>query len=523
MITQTIKRFTGDESGLLSVANAVMMLFFTAVLVCLYNACCSMYDRTESQQRADAIAQSVGNWKARNMNAVTAHHHLMGELLSIVIIHHAVGGEELDSGGIGDTEDADRMLQAAYMGARASDKGTPAYHDIKSKVHAGAALLDGHLKLKELLTQVYVAKTFAIALKAFPPTRPAGEALETAAHLLELEIHREWKVLDQLYRIAKSLSPIKQQILNQYLPDAKKQLDRIIADYPRSQAELVEDLSDRFGVKATVLQSDQRLPVIEDPLARLRQPPVGYVRPIDCDCPTDPADNMRHQIAKVSQLSRATFPWVNYHRKPVVNKLKALAPLSEIGDAYFDHAAGFSKTFADELQDDGELALYTLDDYSGPDKAMEPWTKADGSGCADKSFGVSVLVGSETRTPVGEFFFPATEGDYTYRLATAMVWNRNKPTEPEHRIDLFCKRIVPTTQAKTGWDLLAWKEDANVSELVGIGIPDVFPAIELQWTSNLSPTTAARVKQWRVQPRPDWADRLPEVLPVRINRQFIAL
>lgn len=523
MIVSTIKRFIRDDRGLLSVANAVMMLFFTAVLVCLYNACCSMYDRTESQQRADAIAQSVGNWKARNLNGVTAHQHLMGELFSFAIIHHAVGGEELDSGGIGDTENADRKLLAAYMGARASDKGTPAYNDVKSRVYAGAALLDGHLKLKELLSQVYVAKTIAIALKSFPPTRPAGEALETAAHLLELQIHREWRVLDQFFRIAKSLSPLKQQILNRYLPDAKRKLDAIVADYPRSQTELVQDLGERFGVRAHVLKNDQRLPIVEDPWAKLQQPPSNYTAPTDCDCPSVPADNMRHQIAKITQLARATFPWVNYHRQPIIDSLKNLSPLSEIGDAYFDHAAGFSKRLADEWQRDGQLALYTLDDYQGPDKAMEPWTKDDGSGYADRTFGVSVLVGTRTRRPVGEFFFPATEGDYTFRLATAMTWNRHEPTKPSHRIDLNCKRIVPSVQAKTGWDLLAWKDDADVSELVGIGIPDVFPAIELQWTSNLSPTTAARIKQWRKQPLPDWAGRLPQVLPQQIDGEFIAL
>ncbi|WP_442508561.1 hypothetical protein SH528x_000084 [Novipirellula sp. SH528] len=167
--------------------------------------------------------------------------------------------------------------------------------------------------------------------------------------------------------------------------------------------------------------------------------------------------------------------------------------------------------------------LGVLDDYDGLDKAMEPWTKADDSGYADKAFGVSVLIGSDTRTPVGDFFFPATEGDYTYRLATAMVWNRDKPIKPVHPINLNCKRIVPSVQAKTGWDLLAWKGDADVSELVGIGIPDVFPAIELKWTSNLSPTTAARIKQWQKQPLPEWADRLPEVLPTQVDSDFIAL
>jgi len=228
-------------------------------------------------------------------------------------------------------------------------------------------------------------------------------------------------------------------------------------------------------------------------------------------------------MAKVSQLARASFPWVNYHRQPVVSRMKKLAPLSKIGDFYFDETAGFSKKFADELQQDGKLFLYVLDDYEGPDKAMEPWTLTGGSSWADKSFGISVVIGRKTRRPVGDFFFHATEGKYTYRLATSMVWNRLAPTKPSQRIDLTCKRIVPSVQAKTGWDLLNWKAGSNVSELVGFGIPHVFPAIELQWTSNLSPTSSARINQWRSQPLPPWATDLLKVLPSSLDPKFVTL
>lgn len=523
MLVKEMSRLIGDERGLLSLANATLALFLTGVVVCAFNVCAALHDRTDAQQKADAIAVSLGNWKARHLNAVTAHQHLVGQLLSLTIVHHAVGGEELDDGRAADTERADNALRAAYLGAMACERGTPAYSDVSSTVRAGAALLAGNLKLKRLLTQVYIAKALAIAMKAYPPTRAAGESLEIAAHAVELQIHREWKVLNRLAHLARSLSPLKQQLLSTDLPNARLQLDRIIEDYPRSQAELARYLSSRLQVEAHVLQSDQRLPVTLDPLARLTQPPPGWTRPVDCDCPSVPADNMRHQLAKVSQLSRATFPWVNYHRKPIVDALKSLAPLSEVGDAYFDFTCGFSKEFADQLQVDGGLALYVIDDYAGPDKALEPWTQADGSHHADRTFGISVVVGTQTRKPIGSFLFRPIDAPYSYRLATAMVWNRHGPKTPPQRIDLTCKRIVPSVQAQTGWDLLNWQEGIEVSELVGIGVPHTFPAIELQWTSNLTPTTAARVDQWQIQPLPDWASDLPNSLPEAIDPSLIAL
>jgi len=232
---------------------------------------------------------------------------------------------------------------------------------------------------------------------------------------------------------------------------------------------------------------------------------------------------MRHQLAKVTQLARSSFPWVNYHRKPIVDTMKKKAPLSKIGEFYFDYAAGFSKRFADEYQREEKFAMYVLDDYEGPDKAMEPWTKSEGSDAADRSFGISAVVGTKTRKPIGDFFFRSTQATHTYRVATAMVWNRQKPIEPDHRIDLTCKRIVPSVQAQTGWDLLSWKKDAEVSELVGIGIPHQFPAIEIQWTSSLSPTSAARIKQLQTQPLPNWADELPSVLPDQPPADFTTL
>lgn len=520
---EAIRALDADEDGLFAVSHLATTVFLTIALLCAMNVGVSLMDRSNQQRKTDAAAESLGNWKARNLNAVVAHQHLMGELLGMVIVHHAIGGDLLDQQYPADTRQADQKLRMAYIAARACRTGTPAYDDVSSEVLAEEALLKAHLELKELLTFVYYTKAVAMAMQAYPPTYSAGVALENAAHLLELAIHTEWHVLESIRKVALSLTPIKLAILNEMLPEARDQLDRMIATYPQSQQQLVEELEGRLNLRIHVLPSDRHLPLVEDPLARLHQPPSNWQRPTECDCPTEPADNMRHQLAKVSQLARAAFPWVNYHRWPLIDKMKPLTPLSNMADHYFDHTAGVSKHLADELQRDGQLALYVLQDYEGPDKAHEPWTKSSGSPAADQTFGLTVLTGVPTREPAGELLFRRPPTEMTYRISSAFTWNRQAPEEPECRIDLYCKRIVPSVQAKTGWDTLNWDYTAEVHELVGFGIPSVFPAISPGWTSRPSPTTAARYQQLRRQQLPDWAKALSSVLPPEVPPELIGL
>ncbi len=505
-----------DERGSFTTSQLATTLFLMIATVCAMNTFAEQRDRVQQQRKADAVAESLGNWKARNLNALVAHQHLMGELLGLVITHHAIGGELLDNQSAADTDNEDRALKLAYQAAQGCKTGTPAYSSVSRPVLADEALLKAHVKLKKLLAFVYGVKAVATAMQAYPPTAAAGAALEQAAHVLELAILAEWNSLESIRQAALALTPFKQAILKRTLPAAKKQLDKMVADYGITQQQLADELAMRMEIRIHILETDRRLPVVEDPLARLTQPPTNWKRPIDCDCPSPPTDNMRHQIAKVTQLSRATFPWVIYNRQPVMAAMTPLTPLTQLADLYFDHTNGVSKRLLDELQRDGQLALYTLDDYQGPDKAYEPWMNAEGASAADKTLGITVVIGSPTRKPIGDFFLPRNSIKFTFRYASAFVWSRHPPIQPAHRIDLYCKRIVPSMQAKTGWDTLNWAPNVVVSELVGIGRPHTFPAIEPAWTSRLNPTSPARLKELQQQQTPAWASELNSVLPDQV-------
>ena len=143
--------------------------------------------------------------------------------------------------------------------------------------------------------------------------------------------------------------------------------------------------------------------------------------------------------------------------------------LSGMGDHYFDETGGVAKRMAVELQSNRgpSLALYVLDDFRAPDKGYEKWMRPGGEGVADRSFGITVLVGNRARTPMGPLVLRRQPEPIAYRFSSAFVWNRFEPVKPKHRIDFFCKRIVPSVQAKTGWDTLNWSQDTRASELVG--------------------------------------------------------
>ena len=105
-----------DQSGLFAISHLATTMFLTATIICALNMGGAMVDRTRQQRKADAAAQTLGTWKARNMNAVVAHRRLIGELLSLAMIHHAIGGDDLNKNNrVSNTSNLDSQLKTAYF------------------------------------------------------------------------------------------------------------------------------------------------------------------------------------------------------------------------------------------------------------------------------------------------------------------------------------------------------------------------------------------------------------------------
>jgi hypothetical protein len=501
-----VRSLHADDRGSIAVGHVVWVMIAIAMASLFFNLGVSTKKKGDSQRPAMAISHSIGVWKARGMNVVASHQHLQGELAAMVVIHQAIGGDALDARRQGNTRYQDLALDAGYALARLVDAPTPYYPYVRRPVYAGATLLKAHRVNKLSLAGVYAAKFVAMI------TIGNTAALDA----VEMQLGREWEALQRLYQQARALTPMKQSIMRTILPNANRQLRRIVQDIPTLALRTANEIAQRYEVKLHIPREDLELPIEVDPYATLDRPPPGYIPPEDCNCPTEPADNPRYQMVKTSQLARATFPWVNYHRLAMVQRLLLRAPLSMASVYYYDEAAGESRVILDRLQKNHDVRLYVMPGKIAPDKGWEDWTFAQHSNLADQHLTAMVLTGQDLKDPMGSpYLFRKPQMGTWVRWDAVMLKNDNPQIRPSQRIDLLgCKRIVPSRQAIVGYDTLAWDQSASrVSELVGNGIPHVFPRVKNAW--NFTPSVVTDYQNHRMKhvQVPVWARDVQSVLP----------
>jgi hypothetical protein len=318
---------------------------------------------------------------------------------------------------------------------------------------------------------------------------------------------------------------VKITIRDIILPEAKKFTTTVVQTTPEMMRLAARQIGQLNGadVELFPLPGQLRLPIEMDPLALAQSLPaasrtVPEPRTNGCGCPTEKTAVGRDQIVKVTQLSRATFPWVNYHRQPILDAMNAVLQLSEAREIYFHWTNGYSKEILDEQQQgssldpDSHLGLYVLRESNGPDRGYEPWTIAEQSTMAEELFSFVAIARTLPPTVVGRPLFTQEHPDGMAAYAMVMLYNGNDQQRPEHRIDLTCKRILPIRQANVGMNTLNWKPGSRQSttgceprpadsgdgenrpfELLGIGLPAQYPAIRINWQSKLVPASASRL------------------------------
>lgn len=517
-----------DERGMLSMVNVVAVMLGVLLITFVINVGHVTYQKVEMQNSADAVAYTGAVWQARGMNAITATNHVIGEMMSLVIVHESIGGKLLDRDGpiaedqgslVSKTIDSGSDLQRIndlldIAAAASSSTGNDAYRIVRQEegIKAEATLLDAKVTLKRRLTQVYWTIVAAQIMQKFPPTAAAGQALEEAMRLLEQYIAVEYRILKVLHSAASGLVGMKEILRDRMMPAAKKYTDVVATTVPTIAQQAARKVAERNKTEGTLYPLVPELPVEIDPHAEaitLRQPTD---KPVSipgreagcCGCPTGRSVIDRDQIVKITQLARATFPWVVYHRQAVIDGLH-IVPLSKASDFYKDHTDGYSKHLCDEVQRTTtsqrsvKIQLYVIKDGSAPDKGFEAWT--DDPAKADRLFAV---VGLAYREPpkviTGGSIFRQQHTDGRLAYAQALLYNANAQVRPEHKIDLTCKRLVPNRQADVGWDTLNWKPGTRPTELVakwnnGGAPPSVFPEIEVNWQAKLVPGSASRLGQ----------------------------
>ena len=556
-----------DERGMLMITNLVAVMLCAMLMSLTLNVGVIVQRKVLLQNTADSVAYTGAVWQGRAMNALTTTNHVIGEMMGMVIVHHAVGGDELDESADDQASEENQQLELAYrmlMASGYSSSMTPAYDTVSAEVNAGAAVLISKATLKELLTQVYITKTAAWLMQqsGFPPVVAAGKALEAVMHVLELAILAEYEVLNVWEGAARMLVPVKLALRDVVLPETKRYADQIVQSAPDIIAAAASQIAEKNGMEGMLYPERPELPVEPDPFRDLTSlPPQEPLLPFpamppdvpngggvenlevtiggaayefndveerhydgaanamnaDCNCPSVATDNMRHQIVKTTQLARATFPWVNYHREPIIDILKPLTPLSDAAKHYKEHTEKFSKELCDTFQTDWhQLWLYTLKGSRPPDKGFEVWNFPQYSDVADELFTVVGMVHLKTPPVLGLSTFGQPHEDGMAAYAQAMTYNANEQEQPAHLIDMDCKRIVPIVQANTGWDTLNWapgSDEANSNcaagdhspqrsaeenrpfELIGARTNHHYPRVQVNWQAKLSPVTNTRHRQ----------------------------
>jgi hypothetical protein len=492
---RAIARLHRDERGLLSGVNLVTITMIMVLLVTIMNVGHVTHNKLGMQNAADAAALSAAVMNARLMNAVTATNHVIGEMVALVSIHEAVGGKELDA--IDSNEKAtaieDGELDDARRAANEMGASTLAYETVRQKggIFAGRTLLDCKKLLKKYLAWCYWQKALAKAMQrsCIHAVVVAGIALEVAMDAFELVIWNEYNILNIWHEIAKSLLPAKKIIRDELMPYAKGYTNAIVDNAPELARQTAEEIASLNGYEGTLFSLHPGLPLVIDPAAKAQT------------LPSNPGAT-RRQIVKISQLARAGFPWVNYHRKPILDITAILLPLCRASHYYFDHSTRATIRVCNVLQMYNDMGLYVLKGYEPPDKGYEKWQR--NSALVDKLFCPLGIVYDKPPTVYGQ---SPTHCDGMLAYAQAMIYNANEEQPHECRIDLGIKQITPHRQANCGWDTLNWMPrsgpaDNNVGtagdsaaavnspfEVVTLVIPSEFPQIQVNWQAKLTPAT----------------------------------
>lgn len=503
------------EDGMISIITLISVLFFLVLVGFLGNIGLVINQKIEVQNGADSIALAASQVQARAMNAVTASNHIMGELMALVIIHHAFGGDELDNGESKDSPDdasTSKEVELAYeiqsvIGAGAVppiSNASTIKSDVNETPKAGATLFDSVIRLRRVLAWSFYAYGFGGALQQLKPIPIVGQILFAAgviisgAAMVYIEkVYLERKILKGLEFLAKATSTAKQAIV---------QLVRGLYIYQVSVVTLAP---------AGVIQSTSE--VGEQSLVSGNTYP-GILPPAFLPVEAEPDDLPPNQ----TQLARATWPWVNRWRVPIQNLMWQWLRLARSANYYEYYSLNFTWEWVEGMKKDYGVNLHVMKGLYGEDgvngeKGSETWTRADGSKKADDLFCLIGLAHRDAPRLASSGIFKPQNTNGVVAYAQAMVYNGN----PQHGPG------GGGWQARIGWDTLNWTsvvpELPDAAEEVdpkayhglewyedGIPVPEK-PTMFLNWRTKLVPET--RLREAALVPGPS-AKVIYKMIPV---------
>ncbi len=486
MLARTRSRRRPGQVALITVfAVFTLVLLIAGVL----NVTRVTATKMEQQNAADAAAHAAGLELARGMNAVTALNHLITELNALDALAMSFGGIELEEKTpvFLPNRAFTALPQALVWNGGQRPRAMRAAVTFLSK--SGGAIGDSRKRLLRLLAWAYRVHAAGGVMATAPGLggfREQGLELVRAAVVMETSIEFEWRVLDQLERLAETkLIPLK-QLCNHGLPGESeskwgiiprlyKQCVRTVEEAPRRAELAAEQVAAEYGATGSLFPNLKTGGKFKLEL------------PVEKEVIRYKSDSHRK-----SQMVRGMTPWVQVWRKPILDYGRAVLPLSHFAQHYHDHSNEFTLNMAWWQWVENETRLYRLKDLdvTGPDKGREPWTTEDGSPRADELFGVIGFAHKPPPEVLGMPIFRQPQPDGLAAHAQVMLYNANPQDRPRKA----------KWQPVVGWDTLAW--DTAVPEFE---FGDEFgsdrrldrsrhqPRIRLNWQTKLVPVTVGRL------------------------------
>jgi hypothetical protein len=481
------------EEGMLSLASLFAVLGLLLLIGLLANVGRTTNRKLEVQNAADAVGHAAAVEMARGCNSVTAANHLAGELTALVILHHGFGGDELDNGRRPPATPVDLRVGlevsyriadlAASLGSVAKPIGQ-AYEQVKKEPQVGGAIRDARLRLKQVLTWAYTAHAIGAFLAALLEKIPViGPILSAIVHVaiiipamvFEGKALQESYTLDALEYLAKAVAPVKKSLVSAFVPGLHRYSQLVVLQAPLQMEKAAEEVGTRNGATGRLYPGLKNfsLPLLQMPVTQ------------------EPAQPRRWQH---SQLVRASTPWVQHWRVPVLQFGEDALLLSRFKCAYWDRTDEYTKTMTDRLRKDHSVRLYIVEGWTpdGTAKGRETWTRADGSREADKLFCVLGFAHRPAPTVTSFGIFRQANPHGTAAYAQGMAYNAN-PQSPGGS---------SAYQPQVGWDTLNW--DNRVREFPGerprddsYPVPTVEePRVRVNWQAKLVPTTRLAESIW---------------------------
>jgi hypothetical protein len=487
------------EDGMVSLVTIFAVTFLLILAGLVANVGLTIRRKIETQNAADAIAQSTALIRARGMNALTAANHLIGELLALVVLHHAIGGPELDEDQAPPPNEIAREgLRIAHRLAQVANFEFPPneyiYDHIIDLPRGGATLFRAAVRLQYALAANDGLLTTAGGLmnplsSAFTGggSYAAGLAMSGTAKLAEAKIEQERLVLKVLEKLAAGLSGTKQRIDGQVIPGVYK----------------------LCGVGTVAQLSLRALPVLEaikraNTLVDAAVLPTWLTLPVQNEPATiDPIHR--------SQLVRASYPWVVHWGAPILDFMSDSLTLSGASGYYEEYANRYVLEKAREQKEQRGVNLHVMRgfDPARMNKGEEAWTYKKGENEADHLFGVLAAARREPPHVVSPGIYRQAIPEGLVAYAQAMTYNAN----PQRR------GSGGKTQAIAGWDTLNW----------GVEVPEYpheklasYPQIKLNWQAKLVPVKPRLLLEARVAfaSHAEIARAMERVLPIAPLPQF---